>query len=88
MPNKFTRVNFTDTEGRAYWVGVFPYPSHGKRYWRLMWGQSSKVVGQRHIPGGACGNPRADGRALELARQLRQGRTIKDAIALINTWSR
>lgn len=67
-------------------MGVFPYPSHGRRYWRFQWGEGGCVLGQKHIPGGACDNPMAKARANEVARWIRMGYGREQILKGIRGW--
>ena len=69
-------------------MGVFPYPSHGKRYWRFQWGEGARVLGQKHIPGGDCANPTAKARADEVSRWVRQGYGRDQILKGIKAWKR
>jgi len=75
-------------DGYSEWMGVWAYHSHGRRYWRLLWGKGRRSLGQMHVPGGACGSAIADARAAELARHIRQGRDLAQVQALIVKWRR
>ncbi|NEQ29660.1 MAG: hypothetical protein F6K04_01465 [Leptolyngbya sp. SIO4C5] len=74
--------------GGSVWVGVYPYPSKGRRYWRLQWGEGHRNLGQMHVPGGAVGSAKADARAGELARWIRLGRSLSELQGLIKSWRR
>ena len=85
-PKRMVVVSQQCLDGRSEWIGVWPYPSHGKRYWRLQWGKGRRSLGQMHIPGGACGSARADARAMELSRHIRRGRSLGEVQALVQRW--
>ena len=38
------------------WQKVYRYYSHGRYYFKFMWGQGDRILGQRHIPGGNVQN--------------------------------
>lgn len=68
------------------WMDIFEYPSHGKRYYRLMWGLGSKVLGSRHIPGGAVGNCRVGARVAELRHMVSSGQSREDVGEVMDRW--
>jgi hypothetical protein len=74
--------------GNAEWFGLYKYPSHGKHYYRLQWGEGRKVLGQLHVRGGAVGTALADARAAELGRWIRQGRKLSQCRKLVNSWEK
>lgn len=84
-PHDYKVLKMSDGQ---HWRLVVPYPSHGKRYYRFMAGAGDKVEVCRHIPGGACGTPRAEARASEVGRWIRLGRCTDDVLGLINSWRR
>ncbi|MEO0487950.1 MAG: hypothetical protein AAFZ49_00150 [Cyanobacteria bacterium J06659_2] len=85
-PKKLVSISQQTITGASEWMGVFPYPSHGKRYWRFQWGEGARVLGQKHIPGGACDNPTAKARANEVARWVRLGYGRAQILQGIKAW--
>jgi hypothetical protein len=69
------------------WMTLSTYPSHGRHYYRLQWGQGPNSLGQMHIPGGSVGNNQAKARAREVARWILQNRSRKDICNLIRGWA-
>ncbi|WP_323366253.1 hypothetical protein [Leptothoe sp. PORK10 BA2] len=74
--------------GNSEWFGLYEYPSHGRRYYRLQWGVGRKTLGQLHVRGGAVGSKLADVRAAELGRWVIQGRTLAQCRKLVSSWDK
>ncbi|MEM0978766.1 MAG: hypothetical protein AAGH78_00695 [Cyanobacteria bacterium P01_H01_bin.58] len=70
------------------WVGIYAYPSKGRHYYRLQWGQGRQVLGQIHIPGGRVGNAIADRRAAILSRLIKQGDSLEALQRQVRKWAR
>lgn len=77
-----------NTENRTPndWVCIALYPSHGKRYYRLMWGFGCKNLGQLHVPGGGSATRTAKGRAEKLKAAIASGRTVAQLKLMIQRW--
>lgn len=79
-------VSQRDSDGNAFWMALYSYPSHGYRYWRLQWGRGSSIEGYRHIPGGAAGNPIVSRRLDELRLEMARGRSLIHLQSIIQSW--
>lgn len=64
----------------AFWMGVFEYPSKGKRYYRLMWGAGKQVNGTAHINGGNVRSRLARWRADELRWLILRGASLEQCL--------
>jgi hypothetical protein len=71
---------------KRYWVGVFEYPSHGRRYYRLQWGHGEKILGYIHIKGGCSQSIVAQTRAAELEACINAGVGLYDLIAIAKNY--
>lgn len=74
--------------GNSEWFGLFVYPSHGRRYYRLQWGEGAKVLGQLHVRGGQVGNELVEERADKLTRWIKEGRDLAECKTLVLSWGK
>ena len=70
------------------WAKVYPYQSHHRTYYRYMAGVGDRVTTQRHIPGGAVGNPIVEGRAAQVKAAITAGATPAEILKMLTTWRR
>lgn len=73
---------------RHFWMVVQPYPSHRKRYYRLMWGYGRRVYGCCHINGGNVNNPVAQRRKLAVEEAIAQGKELDEVIRIVAGFKR
>lgn len=68
------------TCGIKKWWSVNQYPSHNCLYYRFAWGEGSKTLGQRHIPGGCVQEPQAIANAKQVEQWISEG---SDPVAIV-----
>ncbi len=69
------------------WIGVYEYPSKGRKYYRLMWGRGGTVHGMAHINGGHTGNPKAIANAQQLQGAIAKGASLLECLAIVRRFS-
>ncbi len=76
----------SETYGREVWACVVENPSHGLRYYRLVWGDGSKRLGYQDIPGGNTKAALATERAERVKGWISARRSLEEIRRHMELW--